>query len=133
MMLFIKRIMAKCNDNQKEPPPPVITGNYAEDALALCRYWKLSDIQIGEWMTLPAVFSHTINNACRGVMINQTLLKTKKQVIAQEVAMGMGLLNYLFATLEQLPDEEAMLILNQMHAENDKFVKARTTQKPEQA
>lgn len=132
MMLFIKKIMAKCNDNAKDLPPPVMTGNYAVDALALCKHWKLTDVQIGEWMTMPSVFSHSIHSACLSTTIIKAV-KTNKQHKALLTAMAIGLLNYLFSTLEQLSDEEAMLVLNQMHTENDKFVKARTTPKTEQA
>lgn len=124
MIQFIRDMM-KSNDNRKDDPPPKMTGEFPVDAVALFKHWKLNDEQIRDWMILPSLYLTGLDSLSKNVLASREV-KTKKHITAHLVAVGIATLNYLFATIKMLPDEEAMFLLNQIHEENDKFVQERT-------
>lgn len=105
------------NDNS----PVHMTGDFAKDAVALSRKWGLTDKQFMIWGMCPGNFIQGIarvtGDAC------SSLYKDMPSQEALLTATALGVMRFLFSLIDQLPGQEARLVLDQMAVNTDKTVR----------
>lgn len=105
------------NDNS----PVHMTGDFAKDAAALSRKWGFTDKQFLIWGMCPANFIQGIARTCGEA--SNSLFKDMPNRDAMVTATALGVMRFLFSLIDQLPGQEARLVLDHMAVNTDRTVR----------